>query len=97
MPRVVKQIDPSQGHCWPPTMPIPNTSTQVYSENIKIVVVGDQYLPHPGGCGSSPTHPVATIVGSPSVFVSNLPIVRDMDPLSCGDIARSQFGSVYCN
>lgn len=99
MQRIIKQGDMSQGHCWPATTPIPNLGQQkkVYINNLPVIVVGDNYNAHPGPCGNQGTHAVATIVGSNNVFVGGLPVVRDGDPLSCGDIAKSQSGDVYCN
>lgn len=99
MPRIIRQGDNSLGHCWPPTAPIPSLGLQrkVFSEGLPIIVVGDSYLPHPGPCGNQPPHPVATFTGSENVFIGGLPIVRDGDPLDCGDVANTLGGSVFCN
>ena len=100
MPLVVKDKDLTQGHCWAPTLPNSTAliNTTVFMENEKILVFGDQYFNHIPGCtypGPS-THPVfATVAASPSVFINNLPIIRDGDPLSCGDAADTIGGTVY--
>jgi uncharacterized Zn-binding protein involved in type VI secretion len=99
MALVIRTGDFSLGHCWPPTIPIPTIGSQkqVFAEGRLIIVVGDQYAPHPGPCGPSPTHPVGTIAGSPNVFIGGFPVLRDNDPLNCGDIAKAQGGTVICN
>jgi hypothetical protein len=99
MPRIIKEGDPSQGHCWPPTTPKPYAGLlfQVYVNNKMIAAVGDAYFPHPGPCGLAPPHIPGVSVGSPNVFVNKLGILRDGDPLSCGDTARSFLGEVYAN
>lgn len=99
MPRIIRQGDTSLGHCWPPTIPIPQVAMQrkVYSQTLPIVVQTDQYLPHPGPCGPIPPHPVGTIIGSPNVFIGGFGILRDGDPLNCGDVANTFEGTVFCN
>jgi uncharacterized Zn-binding protein involved in type VI secretion len=99
MPRIIRQGDLSLGHCWPPTPPIAQGSIQrkVFSENLPIIVQGDMYAPHPGGCGPAPTHNVNTLIGSENVFVGGQAIIRDGDPLSCGDVANTFAGNVFCN
>ena len=93
---IVKDGDPSLGHCWPPTTPIPvNAAGRVTVDGRTPVVVGDAYSIHPGPCGIIPPHPVQTAIGSSTVFIGGLPVVRDLDPLSCGDIAKSLAGTVF--
>jgi uncharacterized Zn-binding protein involved in type VI secretion len=99
MPRVVKIGDPSRGHCWPPTVPNPAVAgrANVLANNLQIVAVGDSYFPHPGPCGKVPPHPVAVAAGSPTVFIGGRAVLRDGDPLACGDTAKSITGNVYIN
>ena len=99
MGKVVREIDMTQGHCWPPTLPniASDNSKTVYAEGFKVVSAGDQYLPHPGPCGNQPPHPVMAIIGSDDVFINLKPVVRDNDILSCGDMAKSQSQTVYIN
>tara|TARA_R110000772_G_scaffold31584_1_gene77831 strand:+ start:656 stop:958 length:303 start_codon:yes stop_codon:yes gene_type:complete len=94
---IVKDGDPSLGHCWPPTTPIAVNAAVagVFVDGRTPVVVGDAYNIHPGPCGVVPTHPVLTAVGSLTVFIGNMPVVRDTDLLSCGDIAKSLAGTVF--
>jgi uncharacterized Zn-binding protein involved in type VI secretion len=101
MPGIVTEIDPSQGHCWPPTLP--NTGAlqnqTVFIRNKKIVTFGDQYNPHTPACTSPPTthNVVASIMSSPSVFINRIPVIRDGDLLSCGDAADSLGASVFAD
>jgi hypothetical protein len=99
MPRIIKDGDFSQGHCWPPTRPKPYVGLlfQVYIANKLVSAIGDSYFPHPGPCGLAPPHTPAVKVGSPNVFVNKLGILRDGDPLDCGDTARAFIGEVYAN
>lgn len=97
MPLIIRSGDVSQGHCWPPTTPVPNATTNVFLNNRFPVLVGDLYLIHPGGCGNSPPHVPTVTLGSPNVFINNIPVLRDGDLLSCGDIARSQNGNIFVN
>ncbi len=100
MPRPIKAGDISQGHCWFPTPSIPGIgqAQRVFCDGRPVIAVGDSYLPHIPGCTPIPTtHPVQAVVGSPNVFVGGLPIVRDGDPLSCGDVANTPDGTVFLN
>src|SRR5688500_3845926 len=98
MPRIIKSTDFSQGHCWPPAPFIrPTGNRTVFTSNLPVAVLGDSYEDHPGPCGNAPTHTPLVIMGSPNVFIQNLPVLRDGDILSCGDVANSLVGSVFVN
>jgi len=103
MPLIVKDGDPTQGHGWPGVPLAATTNTSVKIEGKNIVVIGDTSQPGnhagcgPGGCDKSPDHPVATLAGSPNVFVGGIPVVRDADPMACGDVADTPFSTVYAN
>ena len=101
MPGIVTEVDLSQGHCWAPTLPNAGglQNTNVFIRNKKIVVFGDQYIPHIPGCTSPPTthNVVASIMSSPSVFVNRIAVIRDGDLLSCGDAADSLGASVFAD
>jgi uncharacterized Zn-binding protein involved in type VI secretion len=98
MPRVIKDGDLSQGHCWPPTVPaIVDPSRNVFIGGRRVVILGDLYLPHPGPCGVLPPHPVATAAASNGVFIQGRPVVRDGDFLNCGDVANALEGTVFAD
>ena len=102
MPGIITETDMTQGHCWPSTSIDPNSirDTNVFINNKRIIGFGDKYLEAAHiGCTSPPTtHPViANIIASPTVFVNNIPVLRDGDPLSCGDVANSQGASVFAD
>lgn len=99
MPLAIVNGDLSQGHCWAATPAIATLNTNVTINGERIVVLGDSYAPHVPGCTDPPTsHSVATLEGSPNVFINGNPIVRDSDPLACGDVADSQIQqSVFIN
>jgi uncharacterized Zn-binding protein involved in type VI secretion len=91
--------DFTEGHCWPPTQALASINTNVFVNGINAVVVGDVFPPHPGNCGDAGPHPVPTIAGSTSVFINGIPVVRDGDPLGCGDTVDSAGifnNSVFC-
>lgn len=92
--RIVKVTDITQGHSAPPTAIQSYSILNVFVDGVNPVVVGDSYIPHsnPG----SDVHPVYAIVGSPTVFINNIPVVREGDQLSCGDTAAVQVGTVFC-
>jgi len=103
MPLIVKDGDPTQGHGWPSVPLAATTNTSVKIEGKKIVVVGDTSLPgnHAGclnyNCDDGEDHPVVTLAGSPNVFVGGIPVVRDADPMACGDVADTPFSTVFAN
>jgi len=95
MPRVIRKNTLTFGHsptCFPPTLPTP-LKEDVHANGSPVVRVGDPFLPH--GCVDLASHPPIAIIGSPTVFVGGQPIVRDFDPLSCGDIAHAIDGTVF--
>jgi uncharacterized Zn-binding protein involved in type VI secretion len=99
MPVIITESDLTQGHCWAPTI-IEDTSKlydKVLINNKKVVRFGDKYQNHVPGCTSPPTtHPViASLVASPTVFVGGIAVLRDGDPLSCGDVANSLGSNVF--
>lgn len=98
MPKVIVSTDFTTGHCWPPTTGLigaGNAANIVIEGRAHIVVKTDIFIPHPGPCGIIPTHPVPVTVGSPTVFANGLAVLRDLDPLGCGDIAKSLANSVF--
>ena len=103
MPLIVKDGDPTQGHGWPSVPLLATNNTSVKIEGKNIVVIGDASVPGnhagcgPGGCDDSPDHPVVTLAGSPNVFVGGIPVVRDADPMACGDVADTPFSTVFAN
>src|SRR3990167_8564953 len=101
MPRIIT-TDPgknkTQGHCWPPTIPTIG-STDTFVGGFGVVRTEDTFdsVMHTG-CTSPPsTHLVKPIQGSNNVFVNNLPVVRDGDPMGCGDVADGGDLTVYVN
>jgi len=99
MPLAVVEGDVSQGHCWSPTEAVATTNTKVRIEGKAVIVAGDSYVPHSPGCTDPPsTHSVPVIQGSPTVFIEGSPVLRDADPLGCGDVADTQIQtSVFVN
>ena len=105
MPRIGRTKDPTNaiGHCWPPCpgVPQPKANTVFVNGIHNVLVVGDTYTPHAGLCGLvppvPPAHPLTTktITGSPTVFANGLAVVRDADPLNCGDVVNSNTGNVF--
>jgi len=92
MPLAVVNGDLSLGHCWPPATALATLQTSVFVNNLPLVVVGDNYTPHPGPCPPGiPPHSVKTvdIMGSKTVFIELIQRpYREGDLLSCGDIAK---------
>tara|TARA_R100001443_G_scaffold39102_1_gene52552 strand:- start:23 stop:868 length:846 start_codon:yes stop_codon:yes gene_type:complete len=103
MPLIVKDGDPTQGHGWPSVPLKATTQSSVKVDGAFAVVVGDTSQPGnhagcgPGGCDKSPDHPVATAGGSPTVFIEGIAVVRDADPLSCGDVADTPPNTVFAD
>jgi uncharacterized Zn-binding protein involved in type VI secretion len=95
--KVIKAGDMSIGHCWPASIAIPNLALNfnVFVEGLPPILVGDDYSMHPGPCGNLPPHAPKAVIGSPSVFVGGIPILRHGDILSCGDTAYSQNCTVF--
>lgn len=97
MPLIAKEGDLTQGHCWPPAPLAAQNGSNVYVNGLKAIALGDQTL-HPLGCTDPPTtHPVVALGGSPSVFIGNIAVVRDADPMGCGDVADTLAGTVYAD
>tara|TARA_R110000868_G_scaffold13711_3_gene63598 strand:- start:25348 stop:26208 length:861 start_codon:yes stop_codon:yes gene_type:complete len=104
MPRFISSIDPTIGHsptCWPTALGVPSPLSPgigVTIEGRYPVIVGDVYNLHSNGCGPVLPHPPIVVVGSPDVFIGNSPVLRDGDPLSCGDVANTLIPSkVFIN
>ena len=96
MPLIVRDQDKTQGHCWPAAPLNAETQGSVFINNRAAVVVGDQGR-HPGKCGKKRAHDVVTVVGSPTVFIDGFAVVRDGDPMGCGDVADTQGGNVFAD
>lgn len=101
MPAIVVEGELSQGHDHFPPVPAIPGSTKVTIEGKKVILEGDSYAPHNHGAHYSkhahPHTPIAS-VGSPTVFVNGIGVVRDGDPLNCGDAADTQSNfSVFAN
>tara|TARA_R100001443_G_scaffold14347_2_gene24279 strand:+ start:8650 stop:9516 length:867 start_codon:yes stop_codon:yes gene_type:complete len=96
MPLIVRDQDETQGHCWPAAPLNAETQGSVFINNRAAVVVGDQGR-HPGKCGDIISHDVVTMVGSPTVFIDGFAVVRDGDPMGCGDVADTQGGNVFAD
>ena len=80
-----KDTDPSQGHCWPPGLPVEG-SPDTYVNGQAVVRVTDNYSTHPGPCDLIPPHAMLhATTGSTAVFVNNLAVHRDGDQIFCGD------------
>ena len=102
MPRFIKSDDLTIGHCWPPcpgvhVVPPKARAIGVTMDGATPVIQTDVYDIHPGPCGIIPPHPTFVVRGSPDVFIGGLSVLRDGDPLSCGDVANSLGGSVFIN
>jgi uncharacterized Zn-binding protein involved in type VI secretion len=97
MPLIAKTGDLTQGHCWPPAPMESQLNPAVYVQGQLAIVKGDTTM-HPPGCTSpASTHPVTALQGSPTVFVNSIPVVRDADPMGCGDAADTIAGTVYAD
>ena len=97
MPLVAKTGDFTQGHCWPPAPMVTQGNGSVLVDGALAIVEGDKTV-HPPGCTSPPTtHDVIAIKGSPTVFANGIPVIRDGDPMGCGDAAETPGGTVYAD
>ena len=100
MPLIVRDQDKTQGHCWLPAAINATTpsASGVFINQRKVIVLGDEGV-HPHSCTSPTptTHPVVTIQGSPTVFAGGKPVIRDGDPMGCGDVADTQGGNVFAD
>jgi uncharacterized Zn-binding protein involved in type VI secretion len=98
MPAIVVEGELSQGHdAFPPVPAIPG-SPKVTIEGKKVILEGDSYAPHHHGGDHPHLHTPIASVGSPTVFVNGIGVVRDGDPLNCGDAADTQSNfSVFAN
>lgn len=92
------------GHCWPPAPGVPdpiaskfkNGDAAVTVDGSYPVLVGDTYNIHAGPCGLIPPHEAAQcFVGTTTVFIGGIAVVRDADPLSCGDVADAGDTQVF--
>ena len=99
MPRIIRELDLSQGHCWNPTIPEIVINTTVFSVGRRVVAVGDTYnsILHMGCTIPPTTHNINVVIGSTDVFIQNRPVLRDGDLLSCGDVANALEGNVFVN
>jgi len=103
MPLIVKDGDPTQGHGWPSIPLKASNQSSVKVDGSLAIVVGDSSQPGvhagcgPGGCDKSPDHPVITVAGSPTVFIEGIAVVRDADPLGCGDVADTPPNTVFAD
>jgi len=98
MPLIVRQGDETQGHCWSKA-PLGATQTNVTVHGSPVVRLGDQATGgvHPLTCNHGttaalPNHVVQCAQGSPNVFVEGISVVRDADPMACGDAADTPTG-----
>ena len=99
MPAIVTDGDNSQGHCWLPTPAKATNNSSVKVGGVDVIILGDDYIPHIPSCtpNGGSTHSVGTSQGSPSVFIGGVPVIRDGDPLDCGDIADTVQLAVFAN
>lgn len=102
MPRVIRTfpaIDLSQGHEWSPAPLLPPILPRtVFAELFPIAAVGDDYNKELHIHPIKPPHEIMkALVGSPNVFVNNLPVHRDGDLISCGDVADNGARTVFAN
>jgi hypothetical protein len=102
MPLVFRVGDKTQGHgggCWGPATFNEAGQDTVLADSKLIIVLGDYSNSHSTNCGDLPPshHLITTAQGSPTVFAGGIAIVRDSDPMICGDAAETQGGSVFAN
>ena len=98
MPAIVVEGELSQGHDHFPPVPAIPGSPKVTIEGKKVILEGDSYAPHHHGGDHPHLHTPIASVGSPTVFVNGIGVVRDGDPLNCGDAADTQSNfSVFAN
>lgn len=102
MPRVIRTfpaVDLSQGHEWTPTPLLPPILPRtVFAELFPIAAVGDDYNTETHISPTKPKHQIMkALVGSPNVFVNGLPVHRDGDLISCGDVADNGARTVFAN
>ena len=98
MPAIVVQGELSQGHPkFLPVAAIPSQSNVFIGASL-VILEGDAYEPHTRIVDPNDTHIPTAAAGSPTVFIGGVGVVRDGDPLSCGDTADTQSNfSVFAN
>lgn len=74
---------------FPPTASLA-ASVDVTANDIGIVRQGDSYGVH--NCGTV-VHPITALRGSSTVFINNLPAIRQGDLMSCSPINFAHIGS----
>lgn len=101
MPRVIRiGVDLSQGHVWTPTIcDKPSNKRTVFANGIQVAAVGDLYnvgmhIPPPL---QPPHYGMFAAGGSNNVFIDGLPVHRDGDMISCGDVADNGSTDVFAN
>ncbi len=96
MGRVIRALtDLSQGHCFNPTFSLAG-SLDVKINSFPAVRMTDNYG-QKHYCGLADHDMGPAIEGSPNVFVNGLPIHRDGDKISCGDVADNGSPDVFAN
>ncbi len=88
MPKVINDSPTSlsQRHSsYPMSIPIKGSPT-VFVNNFGVMRQNDQFTPHTNLAPPWDTHSPLVVIGSPTVFADGIPVARDGDPLSCGDV-----------
>lgn len=84
MPEITRKgVDISIGHRGDGTVCIPQGNETVFVNGFPAVKVGDNFVPHPG---ENAGHLRSVVMGSVTVFLEDLPLVRRGDLISCGDV-----------
>lgn len=97
MPKVIRISDEAQSHGYSPLCSPSEGSTNVLTNNIGTVRVGDLYSPSTHKKGSI-SHPVGNAtLGSNNVIVNGSNIHRDGDYIGCGTVADNGSPNVFAN
>ena len=98
MPAIVVQGELSQGHPEFEAVAAVQSQSDVFIGDSLVVVEGDVYKKHTRNTNPYDSHIPKASVGSSTVFVNGKGVVRDGDPLDCGDAADTQSNfSVFAN
>ena len=102
MPLIVRDQDITQGHCWSETPLQAGANEAVFVNGRLAIIMGDITIEHDITClahttNPLPNHPIEPAVGSPTVFIGGAPVIRDGDPMKCGDVADTQGGNVFAD
>lgn len=95
MPGITRnEIDPSEGHGYPPRATDTAGQSSVFVNNALATVVGAHYPTH---CLGPDCHDGSASEGSPDVIIEGNSVHRIGDAINCGDVSGSGSQDVISN